>query len=151
MGIERAETIARMRKAFRGGLSFAAFFRQEKAAERPTYRRTDMLSDFATINEIERKTGLLRFVRKDYYPTVKTMAAVTWETSKEYMYKVKVETRAKPDEPIVDHFVNIMSDVPMTPEMVEQMVIEERAKEEKYFGEMLLAATAWTAVRRVEA
>jgi len=149
MGIERAETIARMRKAFRAGLSAGAFFRQERTAERPLYRRTDMLRDWASVNQLERKKDLLKYVRKDRYPTAKTIASVAWDMSKEFMYVVKVKTQQTPDVPVLEHNINILSDVPMTPEMIEEMVIEERAREEKYFGEILLEVQPWTAVRRV--
>lgn len=149
MGIERAETVARMRKAFRGGLSASAFFKQERKAERPLYRRTDMLADWRTINQLETKKDLLRYVRRDRYPTEKTMASVQWELSKEYMYKVKVFATIRPGEPITEKFVNIMSDIPMTPEMIEAELIEQRQKEEQYAGEQITGLQVWTAIRRV--
>ena len=150
MGINRAETIARMRVAFREGLSAGGFFRQEREAERPLYRRTTMLADWRSVGQIEQKKDLLRYVRKDRYPTEAVIATTTWAISKEFMYVVKVKTQLSPDEPVIEHNVNIQSDVPLTPAMVEAMVIEERAKEEKYFGEILLEAQPWTAIRRVK-
>lgn len=148
MGIVRAETIARMRGAFRKGLSVSRFIADMKAVGL-SYRRTDMLADWRSVAGLERVEGALKYVRKDRYPTEKVIASQTWALSKEYMYVVKVKTQLRPDEPVVEHKVNIQSDVPMTPAMVEAMVIEERAKEEKYFGEILLEAMAWTAIRRV--
>ena len=149
MGILRAEQILRMRGAFRAGVSASTFLRTEREAGRGR-RRTDMLADWRSVNELETKKELLRYVRKDRYPTEKTVAAVSWALSKEYMYVVRVKTQLRPDEPVLEHNVNIQSDVPMTPAMIEAMVAEERAKEEKYFGEILLEALAWTAVRRVK-
>lgn len=149
MAIDRAITIARMRKAFREGVSSAGFIRAERKAGRPTYRRTDMLADWRTINQLETKKELLQYVRKDRFPTEKVVAAVSWDISKEFMYVVKVKTQLSPDEPILEHLINIMSDIPLTPAMVEARVVEERLAKEKYFGEILVEVLPFSAVRRV--
>lgn len=148
MGIIRAETIARMRGAFRKGLSASRFISDMKAVGL-SYRRTDMLADWRSVNELERKEGALRFVRRDRYPAEKTMAAVTWETSKEYMYKVKVQSVIKLGEPITERFVNIMSDVPMTPRMLESEVETRWGEWEKYEAETITQIQVWSAVRKV--
>ncbi len=57
MGIDRSETIARMRVAFKAGLSQGQFFRQEKRAARPTYRRTTMLADWRSEFNLKEKEG----------------------------------------------------------------------------------------------
>lgn len=149
MGIIRAEVIAKMRGAFREGLSASRFIKDMRAVGL-SYRRTDMLADWRSINELEVKEGLARYIRKDRYPTEKTMAAVTWATSKEFMYKVKSQTRLYPGAPITERFVNIMSDVPMTPAMVEQEAWERsfsqsppKAAEERVF-------IMWTPIHRIE-
>ncbi len=148
MGIIRAETIARMRGAFRKGLSASGFITDMKAAGL-SYRRTDMLADWRSINDLEVKEGLMRYIRKGRYPSEKTIAAVTWETSKEYMYKIRVQSQMKPGEPIIDRFVNIMSDVPMTPEMVESQVMDQWQQWERYATEAVVGLQVWSAVRRV--
>lgn len=148
MAIERAITIARMRNAFREGISATRFIRSEREAGRPTYRRSDMLADWRTINQLETKKELLQYVRKDRYPTEKVMATVTWALSKEFMYVVKVKTQRSPDEPVLDHLINIMADTPLTPAMIEARVIEERAVKEKYFEEILIEVLPFSAVRR---
>lgn len=148
MAINRAEVIARMRGAFREGLSASRFFNDMKAVGL-TYRRIDMLSDWRTINELERKEGVLRYVRKDRFPTEKTIAAVAWEISQEYMYKVKVSSVIKIGEPITERFVNIMSDVPMTPEMIEAEVEQRWGEWEKYAVEEIIDLQVWSAVRKV--
>ena len=148
MGIVRAETIARMRKAFKQGLSASRFIADMREVGL-SYRRTDMLADWRSVGNIELKAELLRFVRKDRYPTDRIIATSTWNLSKEFMYVVRVKTQLRPDEPVKEHNVNIQSDAPMTPAMIEARVIEERAKEEKYFGEILISAEPWTAIRRV--
>ena len=148
MAIIRAEVIARMRGAFREGLSASRFMRDMKSAGL-SYRRTDMLADWRSVNEVEKKEGLLRYVRKDRYPTGVSMASVTWETSKEYMYKVKVESVIRLGEPITERFVNIMSDVPMTPKMLEAEVEERWGEWEKYAAETITKLQVWSAVRKV--
>ena len=147
MSIKRAEVIGLMRGAFRRGLSASKFI-QDMKAQGLSYRRTTMLTDWAAVNELERKEGLMRFVRKDYYPAKTAMAVVDWDLSQEYMYKVKVKSRIEPGVPVVERFVNIMSDVPMTPTMVEQAVVEKWAEWEDYTAEAIEEMAVWTAVHR---
>ncbi len=148
MGIIRAETIARMRGAFREGLSATRFIK-DMAATGLSYRRSDMLADWRSVNQLEVKEGLARYIRKDRYPTEKSMAAVTWATSKEYMYKVKVQSVIRAGEPITERFVNILSDIPMTPGMIEAEVMERWGEWEKYAAEEITALQTWSAVHRV--
>ncbi|GAJ21440.1 unnamed protein product, partial [marine sediment metagenome] len=136
------------RGAFRRGQSAGSFI-TDMRAKGLTYRRTDMLADWRSINELERKEGAFRFVRKDYYPTKTVIAEVEWSLSQEYMYKVKVESRLRPDDPMTERFVNIMSDVPMTPAMVEQSLIEKWTDYEEYTAEAIEKVTAWSAVHKV--
>lgn len=147
MGVKRAAVIGLMRGAFRRGQSAGAFIRAMRA-KGLTYRRTDMLSDWRSVNELERKAGAMRFVRRDYYPTEKAMAEVEWSLSQEYMYKVKVESRLRPGEPVTERFVNIMSDTPLTPSMVEQTVTEKWSDWEDYTAESIEKMVVWTAVHR---
>lgn len=148
MGIVRAEVIARMRKAHKEGLSASKFISQMREAGL-SYRRTDMLADWRSEANIKAKEDLLRYVRKDRYPTEKSIAAVTYEFSKEYMYKVKVQSVIKAGEPITERFVNIMSDAPMTPAMLEAEVEERWGEWEKYAKEEIVGVQAWSALRKV--
>ncbi len=148
MGIVRAETIARMRGAFREGLSASRFIGEMKAVGL-SYRRSDMLADWRSINELETKKEALKYVRKDRFPTEKVMASVTWALSKEYMYVVKVKSVIRPGEPIIERNVNIMSDVPMTPEMIEAEVEQQWGEWERYAAEELVGLQVWSAVRKV--
>ncbi len=148
MGIIRAEIIAKMRIAFREGISASRFI-TDRRAEGPVYRRTDMLADWRSVNEIKVKEGLLRYVRKDRYPAEKSVAAVGWNISKEYMYKVKVQSVVNIGEPITERFVNIMSDRPMTPAMIEAEVTEQWLEWERYKEEEIVKLQVWSAVKKV--
>ena len=148
MGIERAIAIGRMRGALDRGLSFATFFKELQRLKVPTYRRTTMLSDWRAVGELEQKKDLLKYVRKDYYPTERSIAQNPWKLSREYMYKVRVESRLRPDEPLVSRFVNIMSDDPMTPRMIEQAVVEKWREWEKYMDETIEVIAPTTAIHR---
>jgi len=147
MGIERAEVIARMRAAFREGMSAGRFINQMRS-EGLTYRRTTMLSDWRTVNELERKEGALRFVRKDRMPTKSVVATVDWEMSQEFMYKVKTLSRLKPGEPMTERFVNIMSDKPLTPAELESQIEERWGEWERYAAEELVSLQVWSAAQR---
>ena len=144
----RSEVIGRMRGAFREGISASRFIADMRSAAM-SYRRTDMLADWRSVNELERKADAFKYVRKDYYPTEKSMAQVEWALSQEYMYKVKVRSRTAPGEPITDRFVNIMSDKPMTPRQVGEMVEEKWREVEKYKPEIIEDVVPWTAVHKV--
>lgn len=148
MALKRASVIGLMRGAFRRGQSASGFLSDMKK-KGLSYRRTDMLSDWRSVNELERKAGAMRSVRRDYFPSNKAIAQVEWDLSDEFMYKVKVYSRLSPGEPLQDRFVNIMSDKPMTPAMVEQAVTEKWAEWEDYTAEAIEKMVVWTAVHKV--
>lgn len=146
MPLKRATVIPLMRGAFRRGQSAGSFMRDMR--ERGlTYRRTDMLSDWRSINELEVKKGLMQYVRKDYYPTKASIAVVDWRIDKEFMYVSIVRSRLTPEVPITERKVNIVTDIPMTPAMVEQAIIEKWSEWERYTAEAIEEIVPWTAVR----
>ena len=147
MSIVRSQAIAFMRKAFRKGQSVSDF-RQDMRAKGISYRWTTMLSDWRSVNQLETKKGLMRYVRKDRYPTKMAIAEVDWILSQEYMYTVKVQSRLRPGEPQVERFVNLMSDEPMTGTMIEQGVTEKWAEWEDYTAEAIEKIIPWSAVHR---
>jgi len=148
MSILRSQVIGLMRGAFRRGQSASSFITSMQR-EGLSYRRTDMLSDWRSVNELERKEGAMRYIRKDYFPTEKSIAQVEWALSQEYMYKIKVESRLRPDQPLVSRFINIMSDTPLTPRMVEQTLTEKWSEYEDYTAEAIEEMTVWSAVHKV--
>jgi len=146
MSLKRATAIALMRGAFRRGQSAGSFIRDMR--ERGlTYRRTDMLSDWRSVGKLEVKEGLMQYVRKDYYPTKASIAVVDWHIDKEFMYVSIVRSRLTPDVPIIERKVNIVTDVPMTPAMVQQAIIEKWTDWEQYTAEAIEEIIPWTAVR----
>jgi len=148
MPLKRATVIAKMRGAFRKGVSASRFLADMKAAGL-SYRRTDMLGDWRSVNEVEKKGGILRFVRRDYYPAKTAMAQVEWALSQEYMYTVKVESRLRPDAPLKERMVNVPSDNPLTPREVEELAWEMiKEQSPKKIGEVE-KLTGWTAMQRV--
>lgn len=147
MGIIRAETIARMRGAVREGVSASRFIANMKEIGL-SYRRTDMLADYRLISGAEKKKGLLQYVRKDRYPTKAVMAALSETASKEYLYQLRYSEVIKPVREEDWKFVNIMSDVPLTPAMIEQQVTEQWGEWEKYRPEALTELQVWTVFRK---
>jgi len=102
-----------MSAAIKAGQSASKFIAEMREVGL-SYRRTTMLSDWRGVGNIEKKEGLLRYVRKDYQPSPALYAEVEWNLSREYMYKVRVNTRLRPGEPVESRFVNIVNDKPMT-------------------------------------
>lgn len=148
MSITRATIIGYMRKAYRQGQSVSSF-REDMRRKGLSYRWTTMLADWRSVNQIEAKKGLMRFVRKDRYPTKLAIAEVDWLLSKEYMFTVKVQSRLRPAEPQLERFVNLMSDVPLTGAMIEQGVVEKWAEWEDYTAEAIEKIIPWSAAHRV--
>jgi len=147
MAVKRAAVIGLMRGAFKRGQSASSFLRDMRV-KGLSYRRTDMLSDWRSVNELERKKGAMRYVRRDRFPATKAIAQVEWDMSDEWMYKVKVESRLSPGVPMTERFVNILSDHPMTPEMVEQAVTEKWSDWEDYTAETIEKMVVWTAIHK---
>ena len=148
MGVKRAELLLLMKKAFRRKQSATSLY-WELRAEGRVIRKTDFFRDFAAVNEYEQKSGRMRFVRKDRTASRADMIERPWhKMSQEYMYKVKVQSRLRPDEPITERFVNLMSDVPLTAGMIEQGVIEKWAEWEDYTAEAIEKIIPFTAVHR---
>ena len=135
-----------MRAAVRKGQSRTSFFRDMKA-QGLTYPRKVMIADWSGITEFIAKDGTLRYVRRDAYPAKKTIVTTEWDIQGEYMYKVKVRSRLRPDEPVTERFVNLVTDAPLTPRMIEQAVIKKWAEWEDYTAEALEEIIPWTAIR----
>jgi len=144
----RSEVIARMRKAFKKGVSQTRFLADMKAAGL-SYRRSDMIADWHDANKVAYQEGRMRFIRKGYAPADRIAELKEWAMSKEYMYKVKTKSRLQPDAPITERFVNIMSDVPLTIREVQAQVEERWGEWEKYAPEELVSLQVWTAIHRV--
>lgn len=142
----RAQVLSLMRKAISKGQSRTSFLNEMKA-QNLTYQNKQMLSDWAQLTDFNLKDGKLKNVRKDAYPSDKTVVTTDWAIQGEYMYKVKVTSRVKPDEPVTERFVNIVTDKPMTPRMIEQAVVEKWSEYEDYSAESLEDIIPWTAIR----
>jgi len=121
-GITRSAVVMRMRAAVKTGQSASAFISEMKTAGL-SYRRTTMLADWRSAGDVAKKTGLIKYVRKDYQPSPALYAEVNYQFSREYMYKVKMQTQLKPGDKPSERFVNIMSDIPMTPGEVQREVL----------------------------
>lgn len=121
LGLRRAIAIKLIPKAFKSGLSASSFINllRHKGL---TYRRSNMLIDWRTVNEIEAKKDVLKYVRKDRLPSVQSMANVEWKYNKEYVYKAKTWARIHPEAAMTEQMVTFQSDVPLTPREVEEQI-----------------------------
>ena len=134
--LKRSTAILKMPDAIARGLTASAFIKELKA-EGIGYRRTNMLADWRSVAGIEAKKDVVKYVRRDRRPSVKAIADVEWELSKEFMYKVKVTMLTEPDEPMTERFVNIMHDKLLTPAQIEEQVYRLWSQWEKYQGEII--------------
>lgn len=113
-GIIRSEVILRMKAAIKTGQSASAFIRDMREQDLG-YRRQTMLADWRSVGNIQKKEGLLKYVRKDYLPSPGLYADVAWDLKREFFYKLKVQTRLRPGEPLTEKWINVTSDKPLTP------------------------------------
>ncbi len=148
-GTVRSAVIMRMRAAVKTGKSASAFIRDMRESGL-SYRRTTMLADWRSVGNIDKKEGLLRYVRKDYQPSPALLAEVSWKMSREFMYKVKVTTRLAPGKPLEERFVNIVNDRPMTPREIETEILEQWGRWYPERREEIESVAVETGLRRVE-
>jgi len=140
----RKAVMSLMRTAIKAGQSRTAFLRDMKLAD-TTYLRRQMVADWTTLKDYHDKTGALTRVRKDAFPAVKSIVTTDWDIDGTFMYVIKVKTRIAPDEPITERFVDIVTDEPMTPRMMEQAIVEKWVKWE--YEEIIEEIVPWTAIR----
>lgn len=141
----RGQVIALFRAAIRQGKSRTATFRniRTKGLQYPT---KIMLADWNSLTEFAAKDGALVHVRRNAYPAAKTLVETSWDIDGEYMFKVKVTSRLRPDEPLTERTINIVTNSPMTPAMITQAVVDKWAEYEDYSRETLETITPWTAI-----
>jgi len=144
MGILKAEISLRIKEGIKEGIPATRLYRELRAVG-PVTRKTDFLAEYRRQTKTAKVEGLLRFVRKDRYPTTAIMASLAPEASAEFLYQVKVQSVLRLGEPITKRFVNIMSDVPMTPVMIEAEVEERWQQWEKYAAEEITGLQVWSA------
>ena len=146
----RKEVMSLMRKAILAGQSRTSFLRDMKA-KGLMYPRKRMVADWTQLTDFHAKTGALTRVRRDAYPADKTIVTTDWDIAGEYMYYVKVKSQLRPDEPITEREVSIVTDEPMTPRMIEQAVVEMWAewkeRDPERYEEELVEAIPMTAIR----
>jgi len=130
--VRRPAAILKIAEAIARGLTVEGFIRELKAVG-SSYRRTLMLADWRSAAGIEAKKDLIKYVRKDRLPSISIIADVEWNLSKEYMYKLKVQSLKAPGEPITETFINIVQDRLLTPTELErlawEMIKEQSPKE----------------------
>lgn len=148
-GLRRAIAIRLIPKAFKGGLSASSFIGQLRL-KGLTYRRGTMLSDWRTVNQIEAKKDVLKYIRKDRLPSVASMADVEWAYDKEYIYKAKTWSRIHPGEPLTERMVTFTSDRPLTPRQVEEQIATKWSAWERYIPEKVERIQTVSAYHRIE-
>jgi len=147
-GLRRAIAIKLIPSAFKGGLSASSFINQLRV-KGLTYRRTEMLSDWRTVNQIEAKKDAIKYVRKDRTPSARFMADVEWSYDKEYIYKANTWSRIHPEDPLTERMVTFQSDVPLTPREVEEQIATKWSEWERYIPEKVERIQVTAAYHRI--
>lgn len=148
LGLRRAIAIKLIPAAFKNGISASSFINQLRV-KGLTYRRTNMLADWRTVNNIEAKKDVLKYIRKDRLPSVRSMADVEWAYDKEYIYKANTWSRINPDDPLTERMVTFTSDRPLTPHQVEEQIAVKWAEWERYIPERVEKIQTVSAYHRI--
>lgn len=144
MSMDRGFTIGRMRWAQREGWNVSRFVDWARV-EGISYRYQDMLSDWRTIAEEEEKSGKLRYVSPNKYPTSDIIQESTFRYDKDWCYTVRVREYDSETDEITERFAGVLSDYPLTRGEVESTYQSAYEESELYGGKELLDVTAWTA------
>lgn len=147
--LRRPQAILKIPDALARGLTATSWIKELKGLGL-SYRKTNMLADFRSVAGIEAKKDAIKYVRKDRLPSIRAVADVEWELSKEYMIKVKTWSQTRPDEPLEERFVNIMSDKNLTPAEIQTQVQARWGEWEKYEGEVLKRVQPVGVYHRIE-
>lgn len=147
--LRRPTAILKMPQAIAQGMSANKFLSQLKI-KGLGYSRTKFLADWRSVSGIEARKDVFKHIRKDRRPSMASLADVEWDMSEEYMFKVKVNFRTGPDEPMQERFVNIPSDHNMSPDEAVAAVFDRWSDWEKYVGEELVSATSVSGYHRID-
>lgn len=150
--MRRPTAILKMPQAIAKGLTPTAFLKQLRK-QGLGYRYQRFLRDWHNVAGTEARKGRAKYVRKDLRPTMKTMVDVDWLMDKEYMFKFKVFTRSRPDEPLTERFVNVTTDKDLTWGESEELLFDRWSSWEKYKPEDIVKTEiegAWHRLENVE-
>lgn len=147
--LRRPAALLQMAAAMAQGLTVEGFIKELRGTI-GTYRRTLMLADWRSVNNIEARKDVVKYTRKDRIPSIKVIADVEWDMKTEYMYKCKVWSQTQPGKPLKERFVNIRSDRLVAIGTVERMVYERWADWEKYEPEELKRVEVVAIFHKVE-
>jgi len=146
--LRRPSAILRIPDAIARGLTQAGFIRELERLGL-TYRTILMQRDYNSGKGAVEKQGWLKSERRNVIIPPQAIADVHWELSQEYMYKAGVWSRLHPGEPLTERFVNLMSDVPLTPAQIEEQIYSRWGEWEKYSAEELERVEPETGYHRV--
>jgi len=124
--LRRPAAILKMPEAMARGLTVEGFIRELRNTI-GTYRRQLMLADWRSVNNIEARKDVVKYTRKDRMPSMRVVADVEWDMSKEFMYKLSVKSMAGPGQPMEEKFVNVMHDKLLPRGQVEALAREMMA------------------------
>lgn len=138
----------KMPGAIAKGLSPTAFLWEMKSIGLG-YRKTEFLADWREAAGKKLKVDRYKYVRRDRRPPVSAMIDVEWVMEQEYMYKLRIFTREAEGAPLVESFVNIRRDYPLTPAEQEAAVFQLWEDRPEDYPEILERVQAFEAYRRV--
>lgn len=147
--LRRPSAILRIPQYLAQGLSPTAIIK-EFTSLGITYRRTTMLSDIRSVSGVEAKKDRAKYIRRDRRPTPRSVADVAWDLSDEYMYKLAVQSRLNPNEPLTSRYINIESDKLLTPKEVEEQARQAWGTFEKYGQEAIESLSLVQVYHRIE-
>lgn len=144
MAAERGTLRPLMYKAIEQGTSFNAFYRSAKE-HGISYRRADMLADYADARNESRQREQFKSLTSGDYPETIEIGTMKFTRPGAFYYKLRAEVIEMPGAKPTERFVTVVSDEPLTVRGIQEQISEkwpsfEYGKRERLKTTTLVAA-----------
>jgi len=144
MAAERGILRPLMYKAIEQGTSFNAFYRSAKE-HGISYRRADMLADYADARNESRQREQFKSLTSGDYPETIEIGTMKFTRPGAFYYKLRAEVIEMPGAKPTERFVTVVSDDPLTVRGIQEQIAEkwpsfEYGKRERLKTTTLVAA-----------
>ena len=147
MAAERGTLRPLMYKAIEQGTSFNAFYRSAKE-HGISYRRADMLADYAEArNEVRQREQFKSLTSGDYPETIE-IGTMKFTRPGAFYYKLRAEVIEMPGAKPVERVVTVVSEEPLTLRGIQEQIAEKWPSFEYGRRERLKTTTLVAALHR---
>ena len=103
-----------MFRALKQGSSFASFYKSAREHGFATYRRADMLSDWSDVRSEVQNVTRYKSLAAGEIPPVTEIGSLKFTQPHKYYYRLRTEAETVRGGPLVERFVTVASEKPLT-------------------------------------